>query len=297
MLQTYRGPRLNVRNPSGQSGYGSGATNTGMQFNQDGQEIVPGRNGRSFPRIQCHACQAYGHYSNNCPTTEQGSQFTMHGVEVDFSSDDSSYGSIIAEFMFNQQDSKEYSGSILIDSGSTCSVFCDKRFLQNIRDSSTILHATTNGGSQDSTQRGSFPGFFDVWFNPESLVNILAWCDVSKHFRITTNTAIEDAIFVHISDDCVLRFNMVRSGLFLLDSAGLAKLESLFSFYCFNQVDTVQALKRNFTRREIEGAERARTLFRSLGMPSFSKYIHALEHNHIKNCPVTTADVWRGLHI
>ena len=90
---------------------------------------------------------------------------------------------------------------------------------------------------------------------------------------------------------------MVRNGLFLLDSVDLAKLESLFSFYCFNQVDTVRALKSNFTIHEIEGAERARTLFCALGMPSHQKFIRVLEHNHIKKCPVTAADVRRALHI
>ena len=303
MLQTYRGPRLNVRGNPGGGGGGHGSTNIGMQFLQDGaNEIVPGRNGRSYPRIQCHNCQAFGHYSNNCPAQSQqnGSQFAMHGVELDMSSDDSSYGPVIAEFMFAQRgagDLSNYYDSVLIDSGSTCSVFCNDKFLLGIHDSDTVLHATTNGGSQDSTQRGALPGFFDVWYNAASMVNILAWCDVAEHFRITSDTSVDDSILVHVADGCTLRFTMVRNGLFLLDPAGLAKLRSFFDYYSFAQVDTVQALKTNFTRREIEGAERARTLFRALGMPSYAKFIHTLEHNHIRNCPVTSADVRRALHI
>ena len=272
-----------------------------MQFAQTGTNIVPGRNGREFPRVQCHNCQEFGHYSNNCPsdTTQGGSQFAMHGVEFDFSSDDSAYGPVIAEFMFAQygHTTDQYFDSILIDTGSTCSVFCNEDLLQNIHQSNTILHAKTNGGSQDSTMRATLPGFFDVWFNSQSMVNILAWCDVSEHYRITTDTSVEDAIFVHISDITALRFVMVKNGLFLLDPSSMDKLRSLFNVYSFNQISVVRDLKSHFTRREIEGAERARTLFRAIRMPSYASFIHALEHNHIKNCPVTAADVRRALHI
>ena len=312
MLQTYRGPRLNVRGGGrNQNQPRGGEHNVGMQFAQTGTTIVPGRNGREFPRITCHNCGQVGHYSNNCPEPdrrtqqqENGNQFAIHGVEIDISSDDSSYGPVIAEFMFAQRfekydhndDEDLYYDRILIDTGSTCSVFCNDSYLLDIHNTDTILHAKTNGGHQDSSQRGFLPGFFDVWFNNHSLVNILAWCDVAKHFRITTDTSVEDAIFVHIEDGCTLRFIMIGNGLFLLDEAGHSKL-SKFSSYSFNQVDTVRSLKSNFTRREIEGAERARTLFRAIGMPSYQKFIHALEHNHIRNCPVTAADVRRALHI
>ena len=100
--------------------------------------------------------------------------------------------------------------------------------------------------------RAILPGFFDVWFNSQSMVNILAWCDVSEHYRITTDTSVEDAIFVHISDITALRFVMVKNGLFLLDPSSMDKQRSLLNVYSFDQISVVRDLKSNFTRRKLK---------------------------------------------
>ena len=55
--------------------------------------------------------------------------------------------------------------SVLIDTGSTVSVFKNKEVLRNITKSASALRAHTNGGFQDSTLQGYLPGFFKVWYN------------------------------------------------------------------------------------------------------------------------------------
>jgi hypothetical protein len=69
---------------------------------------------------------------------------------------------------------------IQTSSWSTCSVFRNKDLLTNIRKSNSTLRAYTNGGYQDSHEIAMLPGYFEVWYNPNSMVNILVYADVRK---------------------------------------------------------------------------------------------------------------------
>ena len=60
---------------------------------------------------------------------------------------------------------------------------------------------------------------------------------------------------------------------------------------------TVAQLESQFTKREVKHAQAARDLQRRLGYPSLRTFSHLLESNYYPNCPVTTADVRRGITI
>ena len=79
--------------------------------------------------------------------------------------------------------------SILIDSGSNCSVFKNPDLLTNIRKRDELLRAYTNGGHQDSLTKGHYKDFFEAWFKSQSMLNILSLSKVSKRYRITMDTA------------------------------------------------------------------------------------------------------------
>ena len=99
---------------------------------------------------------------------------------------------------------------VLIDTGSTCSVMKNDDMLLNITNSDKTLHAYANGGDQDSNLRGDFPGFFRVWLNRNSMLNILAFKDVRERFCVTVDTLIENAICVHMDNGSILKVQ--RSG-------------------------------------------------------------------------------------
>ena len=88
--------------------------------------------------------------------------------------------------------------------------------LLNIRKSKRILHAISNGGDQDHNKIGDLPGFFTVWYNPESKLNILAWSDARKRFRITSDTGISNSIFAHLDDGKKMEFKEIQSGIYVL---------------------------------------------------------------------------------
>jgi len=63
--------------------------------------------------------------------------------------------------------------------------------------------------------KGNLPGFFKVYYNSKSLMNILSFKDARKVFRLTADTAEENCIVVHVGESKVLKFYEVTSGLYM----------------------------------------------------------------------------------
>ena len=147
--------------------------------------------------------------------------------EVPKSADDSnSDGDLIVityqylqlNFRKSTRPTKLHKDIVMINTGSTCSVFnCEKMFI-HVKKSNKMLGTFTNGGHQISSLVGNLPVFFLVWFNPKSMINILAGSDARKRFRITVDTVKENAISVHIREGKVIKFAEVESGLYLLQN-------------------------------------------------------------------------------
>ena len=136
---------------------------------------------------------------------------------------------------------------LLIDSGSTCSVIMNPNILIDIHDSDQTLRAVTNGGHQDSHMKAYLPGFFEVWYNPASLLNILSFSDVSKRFRITVDTKRDNSINVHLDDGNVLSFKCMNNGLYMANISDI-KSKSQLTNYSFVSVtsreqQTLQSVK------------------------------------------------------
>jgi hypothetical protein len=300
----------------------------GMQYAQNG-EVVPGRDGGCIPHIKCWKCGKFGHYSDGCPDTEVATPNQQHAhqgtIMADASNDsrtedtisvvtgvnqhinavkikheESDDDSVIVSFQCLQKGEHSVNldscddNSILIDTGSTCSVFKNRKMLMNLRKSAKTLRAYTNGGHQDSTEVADLPGFFEVWYNKNSMVNILAWSDVRKHFRITANTPRENTIVVHLEEGKTIKFKEIGFGLYLFDNKGVNNKSSI-SGYSF--LTLVRANKTNFTRRELQGADKAIEFHRKVGLPGYNKFFKLLESNYWKDCPITTDDAKRALHI
>ena len=103
------------------------------------------------------------------------------------------YEDLSVNLMFNQEsiihniknkDCKYSSSDIFLDSGSSCSVFDNDQILENIVESKTTLRCYTNGGHQDSHKKGYFPGFFYVWYDPMSMLNILLFAEVRTSLEL-----------------------------------------------------------------------------------------------------------------
>ena len=298
-----------------------------LTFLQNTDAPTPGTDGITHPAIKCFNCNVKGHYADMCPSrdgvtllqvepaatneaqdnTDEEPEAEETPEEYHEEDDETPYVSEFTfvniekdkAFGFHQSSNLIPSSWILLDSQSTVSVFKNKRLLHDIRDSPTTLRVHTNGGTQLSHQIGTVKNFGDVWFNPESLANILSMSEVSKICRITMDTHIENAMHVHRTDGSMMTFKEYKSGLYYFDAAAAVVAPKTTNEnsddYLF--LHTVDGNMAEYTRREIDNAKKARLLYKKIGNPSEQDFSEILKEGRIRNCPLTPDDARRALHI
>jgi hypothetical protein len=248
-----------------------------------------------YPNVLCYNCNKKGHYASSCP--ERSAEVTMvHLSEVEERMEAISF--VQMKFQLDHK-------CLLLDSESTVSVI---KWSELVKDITKVnnggVRAHTNGGHQDSSLRGYskiLPKIGQVWFNPESIANIYSLAHVSEHYRVTMDTAMDNAMIVHLEDGGTLRFGKVANGLYLLKldddfNLNVTKSNDLVNDYSFfHEVGTVQQNEANFTQREVQKAREAIDLMRGLGYVEPRQLIRYINHGGIiLNSPVTADDVRRA---
>ena len=129
----------------------------GLQFAQRNGP-VPGKDRKTFAHIECFKCNKKGHYANQCPNVnEEGIQLMIEGIEKE---DEMKEDNLLAfSFLYQNKFNSIPDTCILIDTGSTISVFKNKHLLEDIGKNNNTLRAYTNGGYQDSSLQGHLPSF------------------------------------------------------------------------------------------------------------------------------------------
>ena len=175
---------------------------------------------------------------------------------------------------------------IILDTGSTVTLIKNHKLLRDIYcvPIDERLQVYCNSGKQNSTYRGIFPGLGDVWYNEQSLANIISFSQLSDLFRIEFDQQT-DSFIVHTDDNSTIQF-VRKGGLFVYDATDHLKQDN--NDFLFLQ--TVSDNKLNFTENDIERADRARRLYITLGRPSLRAFRWMLLHNKIKNTDITAKD-------
>ena len=62
-------------------------------------------------------------------------------------------------------------------------------------------------------------------------------------------------------------------------------------------LNTVESNENNFTKRQINNAKEARTLYARIGRPSHKKFLHILNNNSICDCSITSQDAKIALEV
>jgi Zinc knuckle len=236
--------------------------------------------------ISCYNCGKPGHYSHSCPNP------TVHGVSL-----------VQYAYILTQHNTVDrYEGIpnhwILLDSQSSASVFNNQHMLSNVCDSDKTMCAQTNGGHQCSSKVGDFKNLGLVWFNPQSIANILALSEVRKVCRVTMDTTLDLCMVIHRTDGSQMKFSEHSSGLYYYDAhSTTSDSTNDVSIDNCTLVNTVSKNKQPFVTREIELADTARELYRKLGRPSEQQFEDILKKNLILNCPVTADDAKRAMII
>jgi hypothetical protein len=135
-----------------------------------------------------------------------------------------------------------------------------------------------------------------VWYNPDSIANILSLADVRKVCQVTLDTSDKPTICVHRLGGSIMKFVEHASGLYVYDSA-VRKRSNSENVNAYTMVSTVADQKQMFSRRQIEAADTARELYQKLGRPDEVEFYSILTKNLIRNCPVTPDNARRASHI
>ena len=156
------------------------------------------------------------------------------------------------------------------------------------------MRVYTNGGSQDYSKFGTLKFFpFDVFYNPNSMANILALKDVANKFQITMDTTQERSMLVHVSNDTIIKFSECGNGLYYFDTSTIRNTnKNNVTEYSF--LSTVKENKTYFHKREIEGADNARILQQLLNWPSTQNFKEIIASNQLRNCNTTVDDINRA---
>lgn len=243
--------------------------------------IITGTDGATHSGITCFSCNANGHYASSCPSAVSLVQYAVTLTQVT-TGEQQSFGSIPKHW-------------ILLDSQSSISVFNNPHMLTDIRVSPQHIVVKTNGGIQTSTLIGNLKNLGQVWYNPDSIANILSLADVSRVCRVTMDTNVTPEMVVHKLDGTTMRFKQHNGGLYIYDPHDTQ--HHCTSHAPCTLLQTVFSNKVRFSNREIESADLARDLYRKLGRPSQQRFEDIIKKNFIRNCPITVDDARRALII
>jgi hypothetical protein len=170
--------------------------------------------------------------------------------------------------------------SILLDNGSTLSLFGNPNMVKNIRESKTMLELATNAGTKTTKQIADVPGFGMVWYDETAIANIIGLLDLKKKHRITFDSEKENAFIVHHTDKGNMKFKCNPKGLYTFEvSDKYLQKES-------HLINTVKENRVRYTQRQFEQAKKVRELYHIVGTPTIEVFKTLL-----RNCPVTTEDV------
>ena len=106
----------------------------------------------------------------------------------------------------------------MIDSCSTLNLISNKSWLSDIHEVDTTMHIHSTGGVSVTRKMGYLGNYpTPVWYLPDgnpNIASILSLRDVTQHYRVTMDTAVENAIILHGVDKQQHRFILSGKGLY-----------------------------------------------------------------------------------
>ena len=179
----------------------------------------------------------------------------------------------------------EYQHLLVGDSGAGCSIIFNKKLLTNIRQAPNngSMRLYCNSGMTTTTKIGDMAGYGSVWYNPNGIANILSLGEAkSRGYRITMDTSIDDAIFIHKKDGTHRRFGVMASGIYCCD----LKQQQSSAVHV-----SVTEQAQQYSATDVDRAKKARKLQEVMGFISERDLLQVIDNNLIRDSKVRRRDV------
>jgi hypothetical protein len=167
--------------------------------------------------------------------------------------------------------------------------------LDKMWDMKENLALATNGGPFQTGKKGNVPNCDEVWVSEKSMTNIFSLALLKDKFRITFDSAVEDAFKVHTPYG-ILKFKRGPENIYYTKPS-----EFINPIPCKSGTNeepikahlpqTVADNAKFYTKRQVTRAKAARDLLHAVGCPSVADLKCILKMNGIANCPITLDDV------
>lgn len=176
-----------------------------------------------FAQMQgkCYVCGATDHKHWQCPDKNKPKlewAVNQFSVSVEKDGEDASSGAEEPRLHWagvqvkrSKENMKDW---ILLDNQSSETVFCNKKFVRNIRKSPKQLKLETIGGALTIDQVADLPDFGPVWFSPKAITNVFSKAEMADKFRICYDNDVEDVYYVHTTSK-VVKFERTSNNLYV----------------------------------------------------------------------------------
>jgi hypothetical protein len=239
--------------------------------------------------FRCYRCQKKGHYASSCPT-KGGDKDVAPAAPEDGAVIEALHQLVLAdppadygdyeEFYFHQTQCHVNPNWIILDSGSSSDIFCNRKLVSDIRLSSGSLKVHCNAGTKVVRHVATLKNYGTVWFKKEGIANILSMSLVKKKFPVRYGSTKGDHFVVSKPEKDII-FAASASGIYYHDTTNRVMV----------MVTTVKSNHDGLTNREFEKAKAARRALGLFGYPSQRDFKNMVRSNMIKNCSATSTDI------
>jgi len=181
--------------------------------------------------------------------------------------------------------SMDLRSQVLLDSQSTHDVFCNPKYVSNIRKAKRDLVLSTNGGGMKISQEADVSGLYPVghnstvYFDPRAITNIVSLKRICALFCVTYDSEESNTFVVHRSSHGLpdLKFVMHECGLHL--RVGPIK-GNMF-------VQMVEENKKPYTKAQVARDTEARKYYDALLCHTSKDFSNILNLGGIRGCDLT----------
>ena len=186
---------------------------------------------------------------------------------------------------------------MLLNNESSHSIFCNPKFVRNIRKASHALTLCANGGDIVVDKIATLPWWGTVWFNEKAITNIISFCEATQRKKVTFDHKM-NAFKLHERilrenngvafepKDKIYEFKPDPNHLEGFEDRKGLKKDPSTSF-----MKMVEENKVFYTSRQQARAKKARALMHSTGCSSPHDFKHRVQSNMTKNNPTTMKDI------